>query len=155
MLITERPKLKEDIMNEQDVNELKESLMTEEDLNDKYDLWLTKLSKFIISRSSKLVSSETQKDGRILLFLSALSSFFYIGIIKLEEYSSLGIKFSFSNGGAFIPIIIEIVCLYFAISFFIDAYSELKIWQFKTLIKNTDDENPLTTLEREKFEKII
>jgi len=63
-------------MNEQDVNELKESLMTEEDLNDKYDLWLTKLSKFIISRSSKLVSSETQKDGRILLFLSALSSIF-------------------------------------------------------------------------------
>lgn len=76
MLITERPKLKEDIMNEQDVNELKESLMTEEDVNDKYDLWLTKLSKFIISRSSKLVSSETQKDGRILLFLSALSSIF-------------------------------------------------------------------------------
>jgi len=30
-----------------------------------------------------------------------------------------------------------------------------KIWQFKTLIKNTDDENPLRTLEREKFEKII
>ena len=40
--------------------------------------------------------------------------------------------------------------MYFAISFFIDAYSELKIWQFKTLIKNTDDENPLRTLEREK-----
>lgn len=137
-------------MTEQEFNEMKEGLMTEEDVHDKYDLWLSKLSRFIISRSSRLVSSDTQKDGRTLLLLSALSSFFYIGIIKFEEYSSSGIKFSFSNGGAFIPLIIEIVCLYFAISFFIDAYSELKIWQFKTLIKDSDDENPLKALDREK-----
>lgn len=137
-------------MTEKEFNELKGRLMTEQDVHDKYDQWLTKLSKFIISRSSKFVSLETQKDGRILLFLSALSTFFYIGIITLTEYSSSGFKFSFSDGSAFAPIILEVVCLYFAVSFFIDAYSEHKIWQFKTLIKNSDDENPLQIIKREK-----
>ncbi len=122
--------------------------MNEQDIYNEYDTWLNKLSKYVISRSSGLLSTETLKNGRILLFASALSTLLFIGIITITEYSVSETKIEFKSAElAFISI--ELICLYYAITFSIDAYGELKIWHFKTLIKNSDDEQPLNNLRRE------
>lgn len=122
--------------------------MNEEQITNEYDSWVSKISKYIIAKSSRLLSSETQKDGRTLLILSSISSLVCIGIIKFKELSSQGIKIEIINEIIFVPLIIEFVCFYFAISFAIEAYSELKAWQFKSLIKDSDAETPIKIVER-------
>lgn len=122
--------------------------MNEQEINTEFDSWTSKISKFIISRSSQLLSSDTQKDGRILILYSAISSLIYLGIVK---YSPPGIEVECKTE-TIIPIIIEMVCIYFALSFIINAYSDLKIYQFKTLIKGSDDEEPLNAIKRTKEE---
>lgn len=122
-------------------------MMNERDINNQYDSWLSLIARNVISRSSGLLSAETQKDGRMLLLLSAFSSLLFIGIVKVKEVHLFDAKLDVPEGFALIAV--ELVCLYFAVTFSIDAYSDLRIWHFKGLIKESDHAIPIEDLTRE------